>query len=94
MPHWAHLLTGMKTVVPPFEQDPARAEALLDSVPTRYIVMDADTTRMMRGSAGAIMHADGRWTRIYTSSSGQVAVYERTSAARTGEAAGSTKPKP
>ena len=28
MPHWAHLLTGMKTVVPPFERDPARAEAL------------------------------------------------------------------
>ena len=22
MPHWAHLLTGMKTVVPPFERDP------------------------------------------------------------------------
>jgi len=94
MPHWAHLLTGMKTVVPPFERDPSRAEALLDSVPTRYIVMDADTTRMMRGSAGAITDADGRWTRIYTSSSGLVAVYERTSAARTEEVAGGMKPRP
>ena len=58
MPHWAHLLTGMKTVVPPFEQDPVRAEALLDSVPIRYIVMDADTTRMMRGCRG---HHVCRW---------------------------------
>jgi hypothetical protein len=78
----------MKTVMPPFEQDPARAEALLDSVPIRYIVMDADTMRMMRESTGAIMHVDGRWTRIHTSSSGLVAVYERTSAVRTGQAGG------
>jgi hypothetical protein len=94
MPHWAHLLTGMKTVVPPFERDPSKAEALLDSVPIRYIIMDADTTRMMRGSAGAITDADGRWTRIYTSSSGLVAVYERTSAVRTEEVAGGMKPRP
>jgi len=94
MPHWAHLLTGMKTVVPPFEQDPVRAEALLDSVPIRYIVMDPDTTRMMRGSTEAITHADGRWTQIYTSSSGLVAVYERTPVVRTGEVAGGMKPRP
>ena len=56
--------------------------------------MDADTTRMMRESAGAIMHADGRWTRIHTSLLGLVAVYERTSAVRTGQAAGSAKPRP
>src|SRR5215468_490538 len=93
MPHWAHLLTGMKTVVPPFEQDPVRAEVLLDSVPIRYIVMDPDTTRMMRGSTEAITHADGRWTQIYTSSSGLVGVYERTSRVRMGETAGGTKPR-
>ena len=94
MPHWAHLLTGMKTVVPPFEQDPVRAEALLDSVPIRYIVMDPDTTRMMRGSTEAITHADGRWTQIYSSSSGLVGVYERTPAIRTGEVAEGMKPRP
>ena len=57
MPHWAHLLTGMKTVVPPFEQDPTKAEALLDSVPTRSIVMDADAydERVHRG------HLACRW---------------------------------
>jgi len=53
----------------------------------------ADTTRMMRESA-AIIHAEGGWTRIYTSSSEAVAVYERTSRIRIGETAGGTKPRP
>jgi hypothetical protein len=93
MPHWAHLLTGMKTVVPPFERDPAKAEALLDSVPVRFIVMDADIVRLMRESAGTILGADGHWTRIYTSSSGLVAVYERAPVVRPAKA-GAAKPKP
>jgi len=93
-PHWTHLLTGMKTVVPPFERDPVKAQVLLDSVPIRYIIMDADTTRMMRASAAAIIHADEGWTRIYTSPSEMVAVYERTSRVRMGETAGGTKPRP
>ena len=91
MPHWAYLLTGMKTVMPPFERDPTKAEALLDSVPVRYIIMDADTTRLMRESAGVILHGDGRWRRIYTSHSGLVTVYERASVVRTEEAVGVTK---
>jgi len=80
--------------VPPFERDPVKAQVLLDSVPIRYIIMDADTTRMMRASAAAIIHADEGWTRIYTSPSEMVAVYERTSRVRMGETAGGTKPRP
>ena len=75
MPHWAFLRTGMKSVMPPFELDPAKAQALLDSVPVRYIVMNEDVARFMRQSAAAV--ADARWSRVYTSRSGRVAVYER-----------------
>jgi hypothetical protein len=32
-PHWIHLRTGLKTVMPPFEADPPRAQTLLDTVP-------------------------------------------------------------
>jgi len=56
--------------------------------------MDPDTTRMMRRSTGAITHADGRWARIYTSSSGLVAVYERTATVGTGEVTGGMRPRP
>jgi hypothetical protein len=78
MPHWAHLVTGMKTVVPPFETDPERAQALLDSVPVRYIVMDPDGVRLMRESAAAVLDShSARWRRVYTGASGLASVYER-----------------
>jgi PAS domain-containing protein len=78
MPHWAHLVTGMKTVVPPFETDPERAQALLDSVPVRYIVMDPDGIRLMRESAAAVLDShSARWRRVYTGASGLASVYER-----------------
>jgi hypothetical protein len=81
MPHWAHLVTGAKTVMPPFEADPQKAEALLDAVPVKYIVMDdtdVDIAHLMRRSTVKVLRAvPGRWTEVYTGSSGLVAVYER-----------------
>lgn len=83
MPHWAHLVTGMKAVVPPVERDPERAQALLDSVPVRYIVMDPDGIRVMRESAATVLDSHGaRWRRVYTGASGLASVYERVSGAR------------
>lgn len=40
MPHWVYLRTGLKTVMPPFELDPDKAQRLLDSVPVTYLVLD------------------------------------------------------
>jgi hypothetical protein len=81
MPHWAHLVTGVKTVMPPFEADPQKAEILLDAVPVRYIVMDStdvDIAHLMRRSTAEVLRAgSARWTQIYTGPSGLVAVYER-----------------
>jgi hypothetical protein len=81
MPHWAYLVTGAKTVMPPFEADPQKAGALLDGVPVEYIVLDGtdvDIAHLMRRSTVDVLRAaPDRWTEIYKSSSGQVAVYER-----------------
>jgi hypothetical protein len=38
MPHWIYLRTGLKTVMPPFETEPVRAQELLDSVPVTFII--------------------------------------------------------
>jgi hypothetical protein len=40
MPHWMFLRTGMKAVMPPFEANPVKAQALLDSVPVTYLLLD------------------------------------------------------
>jgi hypothetical protein len=81
MPHWAYLITGAKTVMPPFESDAEQAEALLDAVPVRYIVMDGtdvDIAHLMRRSTAEVLRArPSRWQQVYRASSGLVAVYER-----------------
>ena len=39
-PHWAYLKTGLKTVSPPWEEDPVIAQRLLEAVPVDYLVID------------------------------------------------------
>lgn len=86
MPHWAYLVTGLKTVMPPFETDPERTQRLLDAVPVRYVVLDGtdvDVAHLMRRStAGVVRAAPDRWTRVYVGPSGSVAVYERVGGTR------------
>ena len=81
MPHWTYLVTGATAVMPPFEADPQEAGALLDGVPVKYIVLDGtdvDIAHLMRRSTVEVLRAGrARWTEIYKSPSGEVAVYER-----------------
>jgi hypothetical protein len=81
MPHWAHLVTHAKTVVPPLESDPATTQALLDAVPVRYVIMDTTNIeiyrRMHRLTARAIGAFPPRWQEIYSGHGGQVSIYER-----------------
>ncbi len=96
MPHWAYLVTGAKTVMPPFEADPKEAGALLDGVPVKYIVLDGtdvDIAHLMRRSTVEVLRAaPARWTEIYKGSSGQVAVYERSAEPTEGTATDRAKP--
>jgi hypothetical protein len=95
MPHWTYLVTGAKTVMPPFEADPQEAGALLDGVPVKYIVLDGtdvDIAHLMRRSTVEMLRAaPARWTEIYKSSSGEVAVYERSAEPTEGAATGRAK---
>jgi hypothetical protein len=39
-PHYLYLRSRLKAVMPPMENDPAKAQLLLDSVPTTYLIVD------------------------------------------------------
>lgn len=66
MPHWAYLRTGNKTVMPPFESDPIKAQQLLESVPVAFLILDEglaiDSKRFMKGVVEAF---PDRWKRVY-----------------------------
>jgi hypothetical protein len=81
MPHWAYLVTGMKTVMPPFESDSTREQALLDAVPVRYVVIDRTTNDLAKAirrfTLPALLNATRRWAPIYFDRSGSTTVYVR-----------------
>jgi hypothetical protein len=66
MPHWMYLRTGLKTVMPPFEADPDKAQGLLDSVPVTYLLQDeglaVDTKRYIEA---VIKRFPEQWERVY-----------------------------
>jgi hypothetical protein len=67
MPQWVYLRTGRKTVMPPFEGDPARAQHLLDTVPVAFIVFDrALATNISPFLAPVMERFPNRWTPVYS----------------------------
>jgi hypothetical protein len=81
MPHWVYLRTGLKAVMPPFEPEPAKVDALLDSASVNYAVLDgtlygkpADTTQYV---APAVRNASDRWERVYFGEQGGCEIYRR-----------------
>ncbi|MBA3966995.1 MAG: hypothetical protein H0X47_14730 [Nitrospirales bacterium] len=69
MPHWMYLRTGLQSVLPPLEADPVKAQALLDSVPVSYLLLDeelaVDTKRYMDS---VVQRFPERWEQVYTDS--------------------------
>ncbi len=79
MPQWAYLKTGLKAVMPPFEEDLKTAQSCLDSVPVTYLVLDFET-----GVNFAIdymmplaLNAPQYWKQIYSDEEGTLLIYER-----------------
>ncbi len=69
-PHWAYLKTGLKTVQPPWEADPAVAQRLLEGVPVEYLVIDKLVAYELGGTARRysepVLRAyPERWALIY-----------------------------
>jgi hypothetical protein len=68
MPHWAYLRTGLKSVMPPLENDPAVAQRLLDSVPVRYLFVDLGLAADLWHYTSSVVAAyPDRWQRVYSS---------------------------
>ena len=77
VPHWIHLRSGHETVMPPFENDVARAQALLDSVPVRYLVVGRDVVASERYTAPVLREFAAMWQRLHTTAGGHWAIYRR-----------------
>lgn len=78
MPQWVYLRTGLKSVMPPFETDPVRAQALLDSVPVRFVVVDGTGVAISRDYALPLLErSPERWTLIYSDPSSRLGIYRR-----------------
>jgi hypothetical protein len=78
MPQLVYLRTGLKSVMPPFESDPARVQALLDAVPVRFVVVDGTRVTITRTYAlPVIERAPDRWMRVYSDAPGKLEIYER-----------------
>jgi hypothetical protein len=77
-PHWIHLRTGLKTVMPPFEQDVDTAQRLLDSVPVRYLLIGRDVVATERYTVPVVQRFADRWEAVYATAVGGWTVYRRT----------------
>ena len=79
MPHWAYLRKGLKAVRPPLESNRERAQALLDSVPVAYIVLNFEG-EMQFVNLPILPLVQGNsqvWKFVYTDEKGLVRIYER-----------------
>lgn len=78
MPHWVYLRSGLESVMPPFESDPATALRLLESVPVRYLVVDGRTGSFTRVfGLPAVSLAPDRWKSVFQDIEGEVEVFRR-----------------
>jgi len=68
-PQWVYLRSGLKSVLPPFDLDPARAQRLLDSVPVKFLMVDEGSFKKYTAPVVAA-HPD-RWQRIFTDSTNE-----------------------
>ncbi len=76
-PHWIHLRTGLKTVMPPLERDVDTAQRLLDSVPVRYLVIGRDVVATERYTVPVVQRFADRWQAVYATAVGGWTVYRR-----------------
>jgi hypothetical protein len=76
-PHWIHLRIGSTTVMPPLENDAVTAQALLDTVPVRYLVIGKDVVETERYTVPVVATFADRWTLLHSTPIGGWKVYRR-----------------
>jgi len=76
--HWTYLQTGLKSVWPPQAESPAELEALLDSVPARYLIIDnfrwTGTPRRMHLMLSSRQQL---WRPVFSDPNSRLAIYRR-----------------
>ena len=78
MPHYAHLRTGLKAVMPPMEVEVAEAQRLLDTVPVRYLIVDdLESPDMARRYAAPAVRSRPDLWELASSPPGRSRVYRR-----------------
>lgn len=66
MPHWMYLRTGLKSVMPPFERDPVKAQDMMDSVPVTYLLQDEGLAiETKQYIEDMVEQFPNRWERVY-----------------------------
>lgn len=88
-PQWTYLQTGMKAVLPPFEQNGRRAQQLVDTVPVKYLIVETRPQTLGLGAyrrytAALLRENPGCWTLIWQSGGGNIEVHQRTRAVECG----------
>jgi hypothetical protein len=78
-PQWTYLMIGRKSVFPPAEADPDRAQRLLDAVPVAYLVLDRmEFNQISAKEARAVVDAHPeRWRLVYETPDSKTLVYRR-----------------
>jgi hypothetical protein len=67
--------------MPPFEPDPATAQALLDTVPVRFLIVGRDVIGSERYVNPVVERFPTLWERVFSSPVGGWHVYRRKDAA-------------
>lgn len=67
MPQWVYLRTGLKSIMPPFGEDPNSIQTLLDSVPVTYMVMDTSPINFARSYVLPMLkNSPQQWALVHT----------------------------
>jgi hypothetical protein len=80
VPQLGYLRSGHKTVLPPFDPDPTRANQLLDEVPVSYLVLDnfgPSPGITDRYAAPVVTRIPENWRVVFTAPDNKTKVYER-----------------
>lgn len=88
IPTHAYLRTGLSSVMPPFESDPARAQQFLDSVPVSFLIVDEEI--LAKYTKAVVASFPNEWRRVFHTvtregSDGYVEIYERVGRGNGGE---------
>jgi hypothetical protein len=76
-PHWVYLQTGLKAVMPPFNNNPAQAQQQLDSVPVTYLIIGKDVIDSERYALPVVEKFSDKWKKVFTTPEDDWTIYQR-----------------